>query len=176
MLAMVASSTTMSWAIEMSTRAHPRWACCPGARASVCCLRSAMSKSFGIGVERSVVAGGGREDDLVDDLGDELLVGQLTHDVHAVQDDACECGGEEVDVDTRAELAAVPGALEDGVGQGSLGANDLAPEGRREVLVPVDRGDDAGEGGHGLLVGQATHAAERRDEVASQAAGVGHLR
>jgi hypothetical protein len=27
MLAMVASSTTISWAIEMSTSAHPRWVC-----------------------------------------------------------------------------------------------------------------------------------------------------
>src|SRR6478609_1214953 len=121
MFAMVASSTTMSWAIEMSTSAHPRWACCPGARASVC-LRSVMRKSFGIGGELSVGAGGGRKDDLVDDTGDERLVGQLTHDVHAVQDDAGERGCEQVDVDARAELAAAPGALEDGAGQGGLGA------------------------------------------------------
>ena len=29
MLAMVASSTTISWAIEMSTRAQPSWSCFP---------------------------------------------------------------------------------------------------------------------------------------------------
>src|SRR6478672_948952 len=148
MLAMVASSTTMSWAIEMSTRAHPRWACFPGARAGASvCVRSAMSKVLlWIGGERSAEAGGGREDDLVDDTGDERLVRHLTHDVEAVQDDARQCGGEEVDVDVLGDLTAFAGADEDQASDLGLGPDDLLAEGRGEVLVPGDGGDDAGEG------------------------------
>ena len=51
------------------------------------------------------------------------LVGQLAHEVGAVQHDAGERGGEQVDVDAGSELAAVAGALEDRAG-------DLRPWGR----------------------------------------------
>src|SRR6476661_5847330 len=99
MLAMVASRTTISWAMEISTRAQPR-----------CCLRSGVdagSRSSVVDSDMgflSVVSGGaerggpsgpesGREDDLVDDPGDRVLVGRVPHEEEPVEHDPRERGG-----------------------------------------------------------------------------------
>ena len=105
MLAMVASSTTISWAMQMSTRAQPRcrW---PGGVGSAACRRRSLRRGSWclLAVGRwGGAAGGGREDDLVDDPLDERRVGdRLAQDEDAVQDDPREGRAEQVEVDVRA--------------------------------------------------------------------------
>ena len=120
---------------------------------------------------------GGRQDDLVDDPGDASSVGVLAEDEEAVQDDAGEGRREQVDVDVGADLAALPGPLEDRAGDAAI----LGPRtSRRKAsansasrLIAVSTLANVATA---LLVGEAAEAAGRRDEVAAQAAGVGHAR
>src|SRR6478752_5238890 len=91
MFTMVPSSTTMSCATEMSTRAHPRCSFLPEAVLSALAT-SVIRRSFCRGsVVRGRGAGSGRQDDLVDHAGDQVGRGLLAHDENAVQDDAGEC-------------------------------------------------------------------------------------
>src|SRR6478735_8698299 len=170
MFAMVASSTTISWAIEMSTSAHPRRTCFLDALVSVVVVSDmgflrVVGASLPNGAEL-VTGAVGRvhrrgQDDLVDDADDRVLGRVLTENEVAVQDDSRERRGEQIEVRVGMELPAVAGALEDEVRRGDLGAEYVATEGRRELLVPADRGQDAGEGGHALLVGESAEPAER---------------
>ena len=131
MLAMVASSTTISWATEMSTRAQPRWrVAVPVARrcgrrcgdvvmrswvVAGCVTVGQAADGRRVGVVRGQAVGpvAAGHDDLVDDAGDGLLVGGLARDEAAVQDDPGQGRGEQVEVDVRGDLAALAGALED---------------------------------------------------------------
>src|SRR6476659_1751934 len=124
MFAMVASSTTISWATEMSTSAHPRgrWpdpavGSAAGAVAMDMRVPSVRRRGWGGGGRVGVVSAGaarrGGEDDLVDHVGDGLLVGGQPEHEAAVQDDAREGGGQQVEVEVRRDLATGPGPLED---------------------------------------------------------------
>ena len=84
-------------------------------------------------------------------------------------------GAMQVEVDALAELAAVAGALEDQPAHGRLRADDALAEGGGELGVAADRGEHAGERGDRAVVGEAADAAERREQVAAQGAGVGDL-
>ena len=80
---------------------------------------------------RSAAAGGGRahrggEDDLVDDPGDECLVGQLAQDVDAVEDDAGQGRGEQVEVDVAGISPRSRARSKIDAGQRGLGADDVA--------------------------------------------------
>src|SRR3954451_12169723 len=87
MFTMVPSSTTISCATEMSTSAHPRCSFLPEPVLAALAT-SVIRRSFCRGsVERSRVAGRGRQDDLVDHAGDQLGGGRLAQDEHAVQHD-----------------------------------------------------------------------------------------
>ena len=55
---------------------------------------------------------------------------------------------------------------------GRLGTDDALAEGRGELGVAADRGEHAGEGGDGAVVGEAADAAEGLEQVAAQGAGV----
>src|SRR5215212_10637532 len=118
MLAMVLSSTTISWATQMRTSAQ---AACRGAATapsstvdSSRAVRSVMGCLSVGGSDGSAHSASGRQDDLVDDAGDELLGGELADEDEAVHDDPGQGRGEQVDVDLGADLATGDGPLEDG--------------------------------------------------------------
>ena len=98
MFAMVASSTTMSCAMQISARAHPRWRC-PEA-VGRCGGAAVRWRSSGLLGERGVAAGGGREDDLVDDALDQVAGDGVAEDERAVQEDPRQGGAEQGEVDT----------------------------------------------------------------------------
>src|SRR6478735_5480768 len=173
MFTMVPSSTTISCATEMSTSAHPRWSFLPELVLAALAT-SVIRRSFCRGsVVRGRVAGGGRQDDLVDHAGDQVRRGQLAHDENAVQDDAGEGRLQQREVDVVTQLAALPGSLPDLLGEGDLGADDLAAERVGEVLVAGDRGEHAREPGDLVVVDESAHPAEDLLEVAAERAGVG---
>src|SRR3954453_9434101 len=107
MFTIVPSSTTMSCATEMRTSAQPR--CLPtpvsgaslsgATRVSVMCCVTFWWRDVSRG------RGGGRQDDLVDDAGDDVPRGDLADEDEAVHDDPGQGRGEQVDVDVRADLA-----------------------------------------------------------------------
>src|SRR6478736_3068946 len=156
MLAMVASSTTISWAIEMSTRARPSlsWPFGLVTTASRVAPSSIVSSSD-MWVSLALLRGRGRrvgcqrggQDDLVDHLADRVLVGRKPHQEETVQTDAGECRREQVEVDALAELATGLGPLEDQAARGGLGTHDALAEGGSELGVAADRGEHAGERG-----------------------------
>src|SRR5881392_36216 len=110
MLAIVASSTTISWATVISTRARPRRTGRPvsgcTATASLGPSPTTVSSDMGCSsVSLGVWVGQrGGQDDLVDDARDGLLVGRQPHQEQAVQHDPGEGRGQEVEVDPLAEL------------------------------------------------------------------------
>ena len=117
----------------------------------------------------------GGQDDLVDHPDDQGCVGQLAEDVDTVQHDAGERGSDQVEVEIGSHVAALAGPVEDLAGDGELGADHLAAEGRTELLVPGECRDHARERRHRRLVGEAAGTAVELDEVATQGAGVGRL-
>src|SRR3954454_10802898 len=154
MFTMVPSSTTISCATEMSTSAHPRCCLLPELVLSALAT-SVIGVSFSRGsVGRSRLAGGGRQDDLVDHAGDQVGCRLLAHDEDAMQHDAGERRLEQGQVEVVAELAPVAGALPDLLGDRDLWADHLGAEGGVEVRVAGDRRDDAGEGRHGLGINE----------------------
>src|SRR6478672_3253249 len=162
MLAMVASSTTISWATEMSTRAQPRWRWPEPVAGSVACvvamdIRLPWVRRRGCGSDGGTRRGG--DDDLVHHPGDRLLVGGEAEHEAAVQDDAREGGGQQVEVEVRGDLAAGPGPLEDPAARLELGAEDAGAELLGEVGVAVQGGDDAGHHLGRLRLRQAAVAA-----------------
>ena len=60
-----------------------------------------------------------------------------------MQDDPGQGRGEQVEVDVRADLAALAGALEDGLELAELGGEHVAAERLGELGVAGDRGEDA---------------------------------
>src|SRR5690242_17274933 len=144
MFTMVPSSTTISCATEMSTSAQPR--CCfvpePVLSAFTTSVIGVSWFSRGSGGQDRL-AGGSRQDDLVDHLGDQVGGRLLAHDEEAVQHDAGQRRLEQGQVDVVAELAAVAGALPDLLRDGDLGTDHLAAERLGELGVAGDRGEDA---------------------------------
>src|SRR5215217_919019 len=116
MLAMVASSTTISWAMVISTRARPRRGPVVDSSAMASSGPSPTTTLSDIDVS-SVLSGrvfqSRGQDDLVDHVADGVPIGREPHQEESVQADACEGGGEEVEVDAVAQLAARLGLLED---------------------------------------------------------------
>ena len=92
-----------------------------------------------------------------------------------MQTDAGQGRSDQVEVDALAELAAVAGPLEDQPAHRGLGADDALAERGGELGVAADRGEHARERGDRAVVGEAADAAERREQVAAQGAGVGDL-
>src|SRR3954451_14197515 len=106
MFTMVPSSTTISCATEMRTSAQMR-------RLSPLVSATSSTAASGwvsviavpslVGRSRSGAAGRGRQDDLVDDAGDEVLGRRLADHEEAVQHDAGQGRREELDVDVVAD-------------------------------------------------------------------------
>src|SRR5687768_15889229 len=130
MLAIVLSSTTMSCATEMSTRAQPRRTCPPigGVTSSVATwVVSAIGFLDVGGVHR------GGHDDLVDDAGDQVLVGDLPEHEDPVQADAGQGRTEQAHVEVLTDLSARFRLGIDRLRDGDLRSDDLLPERRREL-------------------------------------------
>src|SRR3954453_13514383 len=184
MFAMVLSSTTISWATQISTSAQVAWEgpftgpwSTTASGRSVSSVMGVGSLSMG-GRERSADGrtgdASGRQDDLVDDALHELLGGALADEEEPMQHDPGQGRGQQLDVHVRTDLAALLGALEERLGAGQLGGEHLVAERLGELGVAGDRGEDRAEGVDLGLVGQPTVAAEGRDQVTAQGAGVDH--
>ena len=114
--------------------------------------------------------GGGRQDDLVDDPGDEVRGRGLAHEEEAVQDDPGQGRARAARCRRRRRSRRAPWpARRSPWRRPSLGARTSRAERLGELGVAGDRGEDRAEGVDLGLVGEAAVAAERGDQVAAQA-------
>src|SRR3954447_21056550 len=185
MLAMVLSSTTMSWATQMSTSAQRRffWVVEVPGEPSTAAVVSVMSSSLGsssstcgcsvgagllvasLYAARRVLHGG--EDHVVDDALDGRVVRWDAEDEGPVHEDPGEGGADQLDVEVVADLAASLGALVDALGDGDLRRDELLPELGCELGVRGERGDDrAHRSGRGAV--HALVPAEGAEQVRAQ--------
>ena len=179
MFTMVPSSTTISWATEMSTSAQPRcrfwWlvgsATSVGALA-VSVMRSCLSVGQGLVRRPGRAVAHGRQDHVVDDPGDGVVVGLEAHHEGAVQEDPGQRGADDLEVEVVVDLAALDRAVVDGAGDLDLGGDELLAEDRRELGVGHQGGDHGAEGVRRGALGDAVRAAEGGHQVTAQRAGV----
>ena len=186
MLAMVASSTTISWATEIRTSAQPRWLWpCPAVDGCAvvtdpgvvsASLMGFLALSYRVWVVRGRVrVEHGGEDDVVDDALDDRVVGGEAHHEGAVQQDPGQRRADHLEVDVVPDLAAGLGPLVDLGRDGELRRDEALAELRGELGVAGERGDDGTEGTGARVAGRPLGSAEGGEQVAAQGAGVGQL-